>query len=57
MLEDRFLKSLHKKSKKRTGQFPLATVAFYGPNRDLATKVVVGIVLETGAEAAQPRFQ
>jgi hypothetical protein len=38
--------------KNRT-QFPAATVAFYGPNRDLATKVVVGIISQPDNEPAE----
>jgi hypothetical protein len=52
-LDDRYLKALQKKSKKNTGRFPAATVAFYGPNRDLATKVVVGIISQPDSEPAE----
>lgn len=30
--------------------YPIATVAFYGPTADLATKVVVAIVRDKGCE-------
>lgn len=43
MLKDRFLKRLHKKARKGMRGWPVATVAFYGPNLSQATKVVVGI--------------
>jgi hypothetical protein len=44
MLEDRFLKRLHKKARKGMRGWPVATVAFYGPNLSRASKVAVGIV-------------
>ncbi len=31
--------------------YPAGTIAFYGPNDELATKVAVGIVMEEGSEA------
>jgi hypothetical protein len=51
MLEDRFLKRLRKKARKGMRGWPVATVAFYGPNLDRASKVVVGIVPAEDAEA------
>ncbi len=44
-LEDRHWKALRKKAGPREIGFPVATVAFYGPNNVLATKIAVGIVL------------
>jgi hypothetical protein len=44
MLEDRFLKRLSKKARKGMRGWPVATIAFYGPNLSHATKVAVGIV-------------
>ena len=44
MLEDRFLKRLRKKARNGLRGWPIATVAFYGPNLSQATKVTVGIV-------------
>ena len=35
---------LHKLANRKTG-FPLATVAYYGPDNTFASKIVVGIVL------------
>ncbi len=35
---------LKKKARKRTRTYPLATIAYYGPDNWLATKVVVGIM-------------
>ena len=44
MTEDRSLKRLHKKARKGMRGWPVATIAFYGPNLSQATKVAVGIV-------------
>src|SRR5215470_8997996 len=44
MLEDRFLKRLSKKARRGLRGWPVATIAFYGPNLSQATKVAVGIV-------------
>ena len=33
-------------------KFPLATIAFYGPDDKMATKIAVGIIMEEGAEPA-----
>ena len=44
MLEDRFLKRLRKKARKGVRGWPIATIAFYGPDLSRATKVAVGIV-------------
>ena len=41
---------LRKKARKGFRGYPVATVAFYGPTADVATKVAVGIVLSEGAE-------
>ena len=46
------LKAILKKAKKGFKGYPVATVAFYGPDADRATKVAVGIVLSEGAEPA-----
>jgi hypothetical protein len=40
MMEDRFLKRLRKKARKGLRGWPMATVAFYGPNLSQATKEV-----------------
>jgi hypothetical protein len=42
MTDNRFLKRLRKKAKKGLRGWPLATIAFYGPNLSQATKTVVG---------------
>lgn len=42
-MQDRFVKRLRKKAKRGMRGWPAATVAYYGPNLDRASKVVVGI--------------
>jgi len=54
MLE-RARKRLSKKAKRGLRGWPLATVAFYGPNDTMATKLAVGIVPSEGAEATDLR--
>jgi hypothetical protein len=51
MLEDRSIKRLSKKAKKGMRGWPVATIAFYGPNLSRATKVAVGIIPSQNAEA------
>jgi hypothetical protein len=55
MMEDRSLKLLRKKARKGMRGWPLATIAFYGPNLIQATKVAVGIVPFENAEIAEMR--
>jgi hypothetical protein len=55
MMEDRFLKRLRKKARKGLRGWPIATIAFYGPNLNQATKVAVGIVPSENAEAEELR--
>src|SRR5262249_33074157 len=55
MVEDRFLKRLRKKAKKGLRGWPIATIAFYGPNLSQATKVTVGIVPSENAEVKELR--
>jgi hypothetical protein len=55
MAEDRFLKRLRKKGRKGLRGWPIATVAFYGPNLSQATKVAVGIVPSENAEVEELR--
>jgi hypothetical protein len=55
MVEDRFLKRLRKKARRGLRGWPIATVAFYGPNLSQATKVAVGIVPSENAEAEELR--
>src|SRR5262249_37516518 len=49
------LKPLAKKAKKGFRGFPMATIAFYGPDDKTASKVVVGIFLGERQEAADLR--
>ena len=53
--EDRFLKRLRKKARKGLRGWPIATIAFYGPNLSQATKVTVGIVPSENAEVNEMR--
>ena len=45
--------SLEKKARRGFRGYPVATLAFYGPSEDVASKLAVGIVPEEGAEADQ----
>jgi hypothetical protein len=54
-MEDRFLKRLRKKARRGLRGWPLATIAFYGPNLDQATKIAVGIVPTENADVAELR--
>jgi hypothetical protein len=55
MVEDRLFKRLRKKARKGLRGWPIATVAFYGPNLSQATKVAVGIVPSENAEVKELR--
>jgi hypothetical protein len=55
MMEDRFLKRLRKKARKGMRGWPIATIAFYGPNLIQATKVAVGIMPSEDAEPTEMR--
>jgi len=55
MMEDRSLKRLRKKARKGMRGWPVATIAFYGPNLSQATKVAVGIVPSENAEPVEMR--
>jgi hypothetical protein len=55
MMEGRYLKRLRKRARRGVRGWPLATIAFYGPNLNQATKVTVGIVPTENAEVAQLR--
>ena len=54
-MEDRYLKRLRKKARKGLRGWPIATIAFYGPNLSRATKVTVGIVPSENAEVEELR--
>lgn len=49
-MQDRFLKRLRKKAKRGMRGWPVATIAFYGPDLSRASKVAVGILAYEGAE-------
>ena len=51
-LKDRFTKALRKKADRGFSGYPVATLAFYGPDDKVATKVAVGIVLAKDEEPA-----
>ena len=54
-MQDRFLKRLRKKARKGMRGWPAATIAFYGPDLDRASKVAVGIVPYEAAEVTEMR--
>ncbi len=43
-------KLLTKKVRKGDKGYPIATIAFYGPNNDVASKAVCAIIMHEGAE-------
>ena len=49
---DWYREKLHKKAKREFSGYPVATVAYYGPNNELATKVSVGIIRAEGDEVS-----
>jgi hypothetical protein len=55
MEDDRFLKRLQQKARKGPRGWPLATIAFYGPNLSQATKAAVAIMLQQDSEPAELR--
>ena len=55
MLEDGFLKRLRKKARKGLRGWPIATIAFYGPDLSRATKVAVGIAPSEDAKVQKLR--
>ena len=55
MVENRFRKRLRKKARKGLRGWPVATIAFYGPNLSQATKVAVGIVPSANEAAKELR--
>ena len=42
--------ALRDKTKRGFRGYPIGTVAYYGPNASMATKVAVGVILREGAE-------
>ena len=47
---------LQKKARRRTRTYPLATIAYYGPDDQLATKVAVGIVTQSDEVIAMNKW-
>ena len=50
-MQDRAVKRVQKKAKKGFRGYPVATIAFYGPTAETATKVVVGIFRDEDGDA------
>ena len=48
---DRIRKALTKRTKKGFRGYPIGTIAYYGPNNKIATKVVASIIAAEEAEA------
>lgn len=46
-----YLDKFRKKTKKGFAGYPVATVAYYGPDNQRASKVAVGIILAAGGDA------
>jgi hypothetical protein len=55
ILERRFRKSLRKRVRRGFLGYPVATVAYYGPDDQRASKVAVGITNGEGQEVAELR--
>ena len=55
MLRGQALKRIGKKAKKGFRGFPLATIAFYGPNQTRATKIAVSITMTQDQEVVDLR--
>jgi hypothetical protein len=55
MLKGQAVKRLGKKARKGFRGYPMATIAFYGPDNRMATKVAVAIVLAAEQEPAELR--
>src|SRR3954465_8660483 len=53
MFREQARKRLTKRAKKGFRGFPVATVAFYGPDNHRASKLTVGIVLAENEEAVE----
>jgi Fe-S oxidoreductase len=56
MRSDLLHPTFRKYPKRRGKGYPVATVAFYGPDESRASKVAVGIVREKGAEPEMRRW-
>jgi len=56
-MQDRFLKRLRKKAKRGMRGWPVATIAFYGPDLSRASKVADGILAYEDAEPEMRAWQ
>ncbi len=54
-MHDRLFKRLQKKAKKGMRGWPVATIAFYGPDLSRASKVAVGVIPEENASPQEMR--
>jgi hypothetical protein len=52
-LKEQILKRLRKKAKRGMRGWPIATIAFYGPDASRATKVVASIIPTEGLEPSE----
>jgi hypothetical protein len=55
ILERRFMKSLQKRLRRGFRGYPLATIAYYGPDDQRASKVAVGILRGKGEKPSDLR--
>ena len=55
LVKDQVFKRLSKKAKKGMRGWPIATIAFYGPDASRATKVVVSVIPSEDAEPSEMR--
>ena len=55
LMKDQLFKRLSKKAKRGMRGWPLATIAFYGPDASRATKVVVSIIPAEHADVGEMR--
>jgi len=56
-LKDQVFKRLSKKAKKGMRGWPIATIAYYGPDASRATKVVVSVIPNEHAEPGERDWQ
>src|SRR5262249_49096497 len=55
LMKDQVFKRLSKKSKKGMRGWPIATIAYYGPDASRATKVVVSVIPNEHMEPGEMR--
>ena len=54
-LDGRFATALRKKARRGFTGYPVATIAYYGPDATRASKVAVGIIMAAGEDTAELR--